>query len=125
MKVVKWIVLILVALAYLVPGIMKLMTPYAEMIANPAMAWAEGFSAQQVKIIGTLEILGVLGMLLPLFLKKFKMLVPVSALALAVLMIGAIVTHLGREEPIIMNIAILVLTLLVFWWHKDWLKKTA
>ena len=123
MKVVKIVVLALVALAYLVPGVMKLMTPYAEMIVEPAMSWANDFSAQQVKIIGVLEILGVLGLVLPLLLKKFNMLVPVSALALSALMIGAIVTHIGRDEPIIMNIGILLLTLLTFWWHKDWLKK--
>ena len=125
MKVVKMIVLVLVALAYVVPGFMKLMTPYAEMIAEPAMAWANDFSATQVKGIGILEILGVLGLVLPLFLKKYYKLVPISALALAALMVGAIITHVNRDEPIYMNIAILVLTLLVFWWHKDWLKKPA
>lgn len=122
MKVVKIVVLVLVALAYLVPGFMKLMTPYADMIAEPAMAWANDFSANQVKGIGLLEILGVIGLVLPLLLKKYHKLVPISALALAALMVGAIVTHIGRDEPVYMNITILVLTLLTFWWHKDWLK---
>lgn len=125
MKVVKYVVLGLVAIAYLMPGIMKLITPYSEMIAEPAMAWANDFLASQVKGIGVLEILGVLGLVLPFLLKRFKMLVPVSALALSALMIGAIVTHIGRDEPVYLNIAILVLTLLTFWWHKDWLKKQA
>ena len=123
MKVVKWIVLGLVAMAYLAPGVMKLVTPYAEMIVEPAMAWASDFSETQVKIIGVLEILGVVGLVLPLFLKKYYKLVPISALALSCLMVGAIITHVGREEAILMNIVILLLTLLTFWWHKDWMKK--
>ena len=124
MKVVKWIVLGLVAMAYLAPGVMKLVTPYAEMIVEPAMAWASDFSETQVKIIGVLEILGVVGLVLPLFLKKYYKLVTISALALSCLMVGAIITHVGREEAILMNIVILLLTLLTFWWHKDWMNKT-
>ena len=58
MKVVKIVVLVLVALACLVPGFMKLMTPYADMIVEPAMAWANDYSANQVKGIGVSRNLG-------------------------------------------------------------------
>ncbi|MFT7590919.1 MAG: putative membrane protein [bacterium] len=125
MKTVKWIVHILLAVAFLGFGTMKLITPYADMLVEPAMAWAGEFSEMQVKIIGSLEILGALGLLLPVLLKKQKMFVPFAALALGGIMIGAMMTHIGRDEPIIINIVILLLALLTFWWRKDWMKKEA
>ena len=125
MKTVKWIVHILLAVAFLGFGTIKLITPYAEMIADPMMGWASGFSETQVKMIGSLEILGALGLLLPVILKRSKMFVPVAALCLGGIMVGAMMTHIGRDEPIMINIVILILALLTFWWRKDWMKKEA
>ena len=119
MKVVVWIIQVLVALAFLITGAMKLMTPYEEMIANPQMAWANDFSAMQIKLISILEILGALGLIIPMFVGKLKMLVPISAIGLALIMVGAAITHIGREEPVMVPIILFVLAALTAWFRRD------
>jgi uncharacterized membrane protein len=125
MKAVKWVIHILLGVAFLGFGAMKFMTPYADMIADPNNGWATEFSELQVKLIGVVEVLGGLGLLLPVILKKYQMLVPVAALGLAGVMIGSTITRIGRGEPFVFDLVLLGLGLLTFWWRKDWLKKTA
>jgi len=122
MKIVIWIVQILVVIAFLGAGLMKLITPYPELVSNPNMGWVGDFSATQIKIIAVLEILGAVGLILPMILNKFKILVPVAAIGLALTMIGAIITHIGRNEPIAVNLVLLVLASLTAWWRKGFIK---
>lgn len=122
MKIVIWIVQILVAIAFLGAGVMKLVTPYPDLISNPNMGWVSDFSATQVKIIAVLELLGVLGLILPMLLKKFMILVPVAAIGLALTMIGAIITHIGRDESIAVDLVLLVLASLTVWWRRGFFK---
>ena len=63
MRIVTWVIQIILSIGILMVGIMKLMTPYEELAI--AMPWVEDFSAIQIKIIGSLEILGALGLNLP------------------------------------------------------------
>lgn len=104
------------------PGIMKIITPYESLVADPNMAWAADFSPLQIQVIAVLEILGVIGLNLPYLLKKFKKLVPISAAGLALTMIGAIVTHAGRGENFIPPLVLLLVSLFVAYARKDLLK---
>lgn len=122
MKIVIWIVQVLVAIAFFGAGLMKLITPYPDLVSDPNMGWVGDFSAMEIKIIAALEVLGALGLILPMILKKFKVLVPVAAIGLALAMIGAIITHIGRDEPIAVNLVLLVLTSLTAWWRRGFFK---
>ena len=122
MNIVTWIVQGLLSIAMLLPGIMKLMTPYEELVKDPNMAWAGDFSAMQITIIGTLEILGVIGLNLPFLLKRFKQLVPIAAAGLALTMAGAVMTHIGRGENFVPPLVLLAMALFVIYSRKDMLK---
>jgi uncharacterized membrane protein YphA (DoxX/SURF4 family) len=119
MKILILILQILAAIAFIMTGMMKIFTPYEDLIIMENMGWAEDFSATQITIIGILETLGGLGLILPMVLKKFPFLIPLAALGLALVMIGAIVTHIGREEPIIINLVLLLLNLTVAYFKRD------
>ena len=119
LKILAWTLQVLAALAFIMAGLMKISTPYEELVLADNMGWAEDFSAMQIKIIGILEVLGSIGMILPLQLKKFTFLVPFAALGLVFVMVGAIFTHLNREEPIIVNIILLLLNLSVVYLRRD------
>lgn len=123
MKILVWIIQVLVALAFLGAGIMKLFTPYAELLADPNTAWAGDFSATQIKIISLLEVLGALGLIIPMFIVKLRVLVPVAAIGLALTMIGAIITHLGRDESITINIILFVLSAYIAWSRSGFFKR--
>jgi uncharacterized membrane protein YphA (DoxX/SURF4 family) len=79
------------------------------------MKWVEDFSAGTIKLIGTAEVLGALGLILPGALDIAPVLVPLAATGLAVIMIGAIITHGRRKEPqpIAINVVVLILAVLV------------
>ncbi|MFT6853842.1 MAG: putative membrane protein YphA (DoxX/SURF4 family) [Cyclobacteriaceae bacterium] len=119
MKILILILQILAAIAFIMTGMMKIFTPYEDLVIMENMGWAEDFSATQITIIGILETLGGLGLILPMVLKKFPFLIPLAALGLALVMIGAIVTHIGREEPIIINLVLLLLNLTVAYFKRD------
>lgn len=90
---------VLFSLAILAAGLTKLITPYEDL--NSQMAWTQAVPAFVVKLIAVLEILGVIGLNLPFLLKKHKRIVPLSAAALALTMLGAVLTHLLLSESIV------------------------
>jgi uncharacterized membrane protein YphA (DoxX/SURF4 family) len=115
MNVAIWVLQILLALAFLAAGITKITQPRQKLATN--MGWVEDFSDPAVRTIGTLEILGALGLLLPALTGVATVLVPIAAVGLALLMIGAAATHRRRGElPMIgVNTVLLVLAVVVAW----------
>jgi uncharacterized membrane protein YphA (DoxX/SURF4 family) len=116
MNIALWIVAGLLAVAFLASGAMKLTWP-REKLAASGMGWAEDFSAGTVKAIGILEVLAGVGLTLPAALDIAPVLVPLAAVGLVVLMVGAIITHLRRHEArvIASPMALLALAVLVAW----------
>ena len=116
MNVVLWIVAALLAAAIAASGAMKLVRT-REQLAGAGMGWAESFSAGQVKALGVLEVLAGIGLILPAVLDVAPILVPLAAVGVAVIMIGAIVTHArrGEKQALPVNVVLLILALVVAW----------
>ena len=121
-NILTWVAQGLLSLI-LLPAIPKLILPYEELVAG--VHWTEDFSSTQVMIIGVLEILGVIGLNLPFLLNKFKKLVPIAAIGLALIMAGAIVTHICRGENFILPGVLFIIALFVVFARKDLLKASA
>jgi uncharacterized membrane protein YphA (DoxX/SURF4 family) len=115
MSVTIWVLQILLALAFLAAGLTKLSQPRQQLATT--MGWVEDFSGPGVRAIGALEVLGALGLLVPAFTGVATVLVPIAAVGLALLMVGAAVTHRRRGElPMIgINVVLLVLAVVVAW----------
>lgn len=115
MNVFLWIVAGLLAAFFLAAGLTKLSQSKAKLNENPRMGWTKDFSAGTLKLIGAAELLGALGLILPGAFDVVPVLVPLAASGLAVVMIGAIITHGRRKEfqPIIINTVVLILALVV------------
>jgi uncharacterized membrane protein YphA (DoxX/SURF4 family) len=96
MNIVIWIIQGLAALAFLGAGGMKVSQPMDKLAKN--MSWVNAFSPLQVRLIGTAEILGALGLILPGVTGILPILTPIAAAALVVLMLGAVFTHLRLKE---------------------------
>jgi uncharacterized membrane protein YphA (DoxX/SURF4 family) len=119
MKKIILIVQILTAIAFIMAGMMKVFTPYEDLVLMENMGWAQDFSGTQITIIGILEALGGRGVILPMVFRKFTFLVPIAALGLVLVMVGAIITHMGREEPVIVNLVLLLLNLTIAYFKRD------
>jgi hypothetical protein len=98
MLIAYWIVAGLTALAFLAAGGMKLARS-KEQLAASGLAWTEDFSAPVIKLIAAAEVLGALGLVLPMATGIAPVLSPVAGVCLAVIMVGAFVVHLRRHEP--------------------------
>jgi len=99
MNLALWIVAGLLAVAYLLGGGGKVIVPKDKIAAfGPSARWVEDFSAGGVKTIGALEVLAAVGLILPAALDIAPVLVPLAAVGLVMLMIGAAITRIRRHE---------------------------
>lgn len=112
MNVILWIVQILLALAFLAAGLMKLSRPREE-LAKP-MPWTEDFSDGTGKLIGAAETLAAAGLLAPALTGIASVLTPLAAAGLALMMLLAIGVHVRRSEPQGIAVAAVLLALAAF-----------
>jgi len=114
MNLALWIMAGLLAAGFLFAGGTKLLTPYEKLAKAPGAGWVNDFSSAFIKTLGTIEMLGALGLILPGALNIAPILVPLAAVGLALIMVGAGVVELRRHEPKHALINLLYLTLAVF-----------
>lgn len=96
MNIVLWILQGLAALVFLMAGGMKLTQPIDKLAGR--MEWVKSFSPTQVRLIGTAEVAGALGLILPGITGILSLLTPIAAACLVVLMLGAVFTHFRLHE---------------------------
>jgi uncharacterized membrane protein YphA (DoxX/SURF4 family) len=95
---ILWSVQGLLALVFFASGGMKLVRSREALLSQPPMAWANDFTAGQIKLVGTAEVLGAAGLILPRLFGILPILTSIAAACLALLMGGAVATHLRRKE---------------------------
>lgn len=115
MDVALWIVSGLLAAVFLGAGLTKIAQPKAKLQANPQLAWTEDFSDPAIKGIGAAEVLGAAGLILPELLDVAEVLTPLAAVGLAILMVGAAITHTrrGERQPLPVNAVLFALAVFV------------
>ena len=113
MNIILWVVQILLALAFGMAGIMKVTQPIGRLEAR--MGWVKDVGPGGVRLIGTLEILGAIGLILPAITGILPWLTPLAATGLVLTMTGAMITHGRRDEysQIGINVVLLLLALFV------------
>ena len=113
MNIVLWIVQIVLALAFAMAGIMKVTQPVNRL--ETRMGWVKDVGPRGVRLIGSLEILGAIGLILPAITGIWPWLTPLAAAGLALTMVGAMITHGRRGEysSIGANLVLLLLALFV------------
>ena len=97
MTIAHWILNGLLALAFVAAGAMKVARPKSALVAS-GLAWADDFADPTVKLIGAAEVVGGIGLILPLLTGVAPILTPIAATALTIVMIGAIAVHVRRKE---------------------------
>lgn len=114
MSVVVWVVTGLLAALFLMAGAMKLAKSKAQLLENASMGWVADFSPAVLKLVGLAEVAGAAGLILPGAFDVATWLVPTAAIGLAVVMAGAVITHLRRIEYPNMVVNLVLLALAVF-----------
>ena len=117
MNLALWIVAGLLAAVFLLAGSTKLFVSRENLARAPGGGWALDFSVGFVKALGAIEVLGAVGLLLPALLDISTVLVPLAALGLGLIMIGAATVELRRQEVrhMLVNLSYLALIAFVVW----------
>lgn len=115
MNTLLWIVQLLMAGVFIFAGIGKLLA-YDELIKAVearSKGGKIGMSRSQAGLVGLLEILGAVGLILPIDIWPPHILVRAAAAALALLMVVAGIYHLRRQESAAPDVVLFLMGLFV------------
>jgi uncharacterized membrane protein YphA (DoxX/SURF4 family) len=112
MTTLLWILQILLALLFVIAGGNKVITPYDRLIEK--LKDMRDFAPATVKAIGTLEVLGAIGLILPVATGILPWLTPLAAMGLVLTMIGAALTHLRHSDYGMIAFNMVILSIAAF-----------
>jgi hypothetical protein len=110
MNTALWSIQSICAVIFVFTGLLKT-TVQKDKLKEMGVAGLENFSPRSVFLIGISEVLGAMGLILPLLLGIFPRLTSISAVGLALIMILASRVHYQRMEY--QNVAV-NLTIMIF-----------
>lgn len=111
-----WVVQVALAIIYVMAGFMKLAQPIDVLVAS-GMSYAGDYPELLTRFIGTVEVLGAAGIILPALTRVMPQLTPLAALGFSAIQVLAMLLHASRGEFAILpvNLVLLALSLLVLW----------
>ncbi|WP_033825553.1 DoxX family protein [Kitasatospora sp. MBT63] len=114
MNTAYWIVAGLLALFYLYAGTLKVSRSRDQL--RPMMAWVDRVPLPALRALGTVEILGAAGLVLPPLTGIAPALAPAAAGGLVILQAGAIAVHLtGGDRRIALNLGLITTAAVTVW----------
>lgn len=100
MLIALWIINILLALAFLAAGGMKAMKG-SDPFESAGARWIAPWPSWTIRAIGVAEIVGAIGLIVPLATGIAPVLTPIAAVGLAVVTFSAVVVHARVKEPFV------------------------
>jgi putative oxidoreductase len=111
-----WAAQVVLAGFYGFAGFNKL-TQSMQGLAAMGMSYATDFPELLTRFIGTMEVLGAIGIILPALTRIMPRLTPLAALGFSLIQVLAMGVHVSRGEFMVlpMNLVLLALSLFVLW----------
>ncbi|MFE4308039.1 DoxX family protein [Streptomyces sp. NPDC056517] len=120
MNIAYWIVAGLLALFYLYAGAAKLLRSREKL--RPMMAWVDRIPLPAVRVLGTVEVIGAIGLILPPLTGIAPWLALAAAIGFVLLQFGAIAVHLtGEDREIALNVGLIATAAVNTWLATTWL----
>jgi uncharacterized membrane protein YphA (DoxX/SURF4 family) len=113
MNLALWIVAIVLAATFAGSGLMKLLVPKDKLVSS-GQGWAQDYTPTNIRLIGFVELLGAAGLILPAVTHIVPILVPLAAIGLVLVMVGAAMVHARRKEGMNIGVNAVLLALAVF-----------
>jgi len=119
MTITIWIVQCLLGLLFIITGSFKFFQSKEKVIASGG-TWASDFKAGTVKLIAGTELVCALLVLVPKLAGRWNGVAHVGATCIAIIMAGAIYTHIRRKEysHAIINVVFLLMAAFVSYVNK-------
>lgn len=111
-----WVAQAVLAAVYAMAGFMKISQPIDALVAS-GMGYAGDYPEILTRFIGSAELLGAFGIILPALLRIMPVLTPLAALGFSIIQVLAFALHFSRGEFGILpvNLVLLALSLFVLW----------
>jgi len=119
MNITIWIFQALLALVFLMAGFMKTFRSLDALAER--MSWVKRVPSALVRLLGIVELLGAIGLILPVLTHILPWLTALAAIGLALIMVGAIVFHALRRELSGTGVTVIILILTVFVAYGRWM----
>lgn len=116
LTIVLWVAQVMLALAFGMAGFMKLTTPLDQL--GEMMSFVNSSPDWLVYFIGTVEVLGAIGVILPALTRIMPFLTPLAAVGFAIIQVLAIGVHASMGETAMtlpVNLVLLALSVFVAW----------
>ncbi|MDC0771510.1 DoxX family protein [Streptomyces sp. HD] len=114
MNLAYWIVAGLLALFYVYAGTLKVIRGRDQL--RPMMAWVDRIPLPALRTLGTVEILGAIGLVLPPLTGIAPSLALAAASGFVLLQAGAIAVHLtGEDRRIALNVGLIAAAAVTTW----------
>ena len=114
MDIAYWIVAGLLAVFYVYAGTLKVIRSRDQL--RPMMAWVDRIPLPALRALGTVEILGATGLILPPLTGIAPSLATAAAIGFVLLQTGAIAVHLtGEDRRIALNAGLTVTAAAAIW----------
>lgn len=107
----SWILQIILALFFTMPGMMKIKSSKETLVGKGNMKPED--SIVFIRFLGISEILGVLAMIIPIWVKELQILTAIAAAGFVVIMLGAVAVHYKKREYKLLPVLVLALFLSV------------
>lgn len=113
MNTTVWFIQGVLTMAFFMAGVMKIILPKEKL--GKILPWAKEYSAGMVKFIGLSELLGAVGLTVPLLTGIAIYLSPLAACGLCLIMLLAMAHHLRRSEnkEVLINAILFILSVVV------------
>ncbi|MEU4167253.1 DoxX family protein [Streptomyces sp. NPDC026665] len=115
MNIAYWIVAGLLALFYCYAGVLKVSRSRDRL--RPMMNWVDRVPLPAVRALGTVEILGAIGLVVPPLTGVAPSLATAAAIGFVLLQAGAIAVHLtgAEDRGIALNVGLIVTAAVTVW----------
>ncbi|MFH9347629.1 DoxX family protein [Kitasatospora sp. NPDC017646] len=114
MDIAYWIVAGLLALFYVYAGTLKVVRSRDQL--RPMMAWVDRMPLPALRALGTVEVLGATGLVVPPLTGIAPSLALAAAIGFVLLQVGAIAVHLsGEDRRIALNAGLTVTAAVTVW----------
>jgi DoxX-like family len=114
-NLILWILQVLLALGILASSYGHTLG-FETAKVRPGMGWLDDVGRDRMRIIGTLEILGAIGLVLPAATGILPWLTPLAAVGLAIIMALAAVYHLRRPDEgrnVVLNVILGLMAIVI------------
>ena len=118
LNITLWVIQVVLAVMYLMAGYQKAFGDLAVVVKT--IFWVAYTPAPLVRFIGTCELLGAVGLILPAALKIRPQLTTLAAAGLSLIMLLANILHIYRGEYYVLPMTLLLLAMAAFVAYGRW-----